>query len=665
MFNYGGLGGMASANMVSGVQQGYDWVGDQMDKSAKRKILQESWSIDKMAKLNSLQDNMMKTMNKANLMKSAYPGFSDQTVQGLWKQMQDTQKKLEQEDGDKIKNTIVSWLGAEDKDVATKQLNGMVRQRPDLAQKLGADPRVEFRTFEPTSENDVKVVQDYLSKTDPMWKQYNDQGKRDAAIRAMKTGAILNYGNKVVDMFSFAQATGALVSGDPDKVKRFEETLNRTLNEDETVVTTETEDKVATGTEQAQAKKSNLPRGVRNNNPGNIRYGEFAKRLGATGKDDKGFAIFPDYKSGEQAIAKLLDTRSYKNLTGKQAMMRYAPPSENNTSKYIAFMEKKGVPMNKKVSEMTPDEKQAMVDAIVHYENGMPTEKIASIVDDTSTVAGEAPQTQQEGYAQPQQDMQTTPFGNQLSGEDRYQLARQLAGLGDDRTSMEKNYQFLEEKLGKDLAQNYISQKAVFNAKPFQYQQLISDRLSQLENYVKGGELDPEMAQIMAKQYQDDIMDKERYGTSYTADQAKAKKAIQNSELWNVAKTNPVKVTKPVLNQMMLNEKMLKPLSPTIETSFESSARLAERANKIIHTIDKVGPGNFFRGGTEGIIQWAGTRAPDETAAAVTNLKTWIDKLSGSDRKLDPKEVAQKLENTVGLNSELGMLISDYMLCIL
>jgi len=163
--------------------------------------------------------------------------------------------------------------------------------------------------------------------------------------------------------------------------------------------------------------------GVRNNNPGNIRYGEFAKKLGATGKDDKGFAIFPDYQSGEQAIAKLLDTKSYKNLSGKQAMMRYAPPSENNTSNYIAFMEKKGVPMDKKVSDMTPEEKQAMVNAIVHYENGMPPERIASIVGDTSTVASEPAQQPQEGYSQQAQQAQQayqpqdTPHTQQTQGQ--------------------------------------------------------------------------------------------------------------------------------------------------------------------------------------------------------------------------------------------------------
>jgi hypothetical protein len=43
-------------------------------------------------------------------------------------------------------------------------------------------------------------------------------------------------------------------------------------------------------------------RGIRNNNPGNIRYGDFARRHGATGQDANGFAIFPDASTGLRAI---------------------------------------------------------------------------------------------------------------------------------------------------------------------------------------------------------------------------------------------------------------------------------------------------------------------------------------------------------------------------
>jgi hypothetical protein len=48
-----------------------------------------------------------------------------------------------------------------------------------------------------------------------------------------------------------------------------------------------------------------LTRGLRNNNPGNIEFGSFAKKYGATGSDGR-FAIFPTMVDGIRAIAELL-----------------------------------------------------------------------------------------------------------------------------------------------------------------------------------------------------------------------------------------------------------------------------------------------------------------------------------------------------------------------
>lgn len=52
-----------------------------------------------------------------------------------------------------------------------------------------------------------------------------------------------------------------------------------------------------------------ITRGERNNNPGNIKYGAFAARLGATGEDSGGFAVFPTATQGINAIGANL--RSY------------------------------------------------------------------------------------------------------------------------------------------------------------------------------------------------------------------------------------------------------------------------------------------------------------------------------------------------------------------
>lgn len=82
----------------------------------------------------------------------------------------------------------------------------------------------------------------------------------------------------------------------------------------------------------------------RNNNPGNIEYGDYALSKGAIpfahGKNKpqtpaERFAIFPTYEIGRNAKAGLIfEGKNYKNLTLDDAIKRYAPPSENDTAGY-------------------------------------------------------------------------------------------------------------------------------------------------------------------------------------------------------------------------------------------------------------------------------------------------------------------------------------------
>lgn len=74
-------------------------------------------------------------------------------------------------------------------------------------------------------------------------------------------------------------------------------------------------------------------RANRNNNPGNIEFGEFAIAHGATGSDGR-FAIFPDAATGFAALTALL-VNFYKGLTLPQFVEKYAPSSENDTGAYV------------------------------------------------------------------------------------------------------------------------------------------------------------------------------------------------------------------------------------------------------------------------------------------------------------------------------------------
>lgn len=81
-------------------------------------------------------------------------------------------------------------------------------------------------------------------------------------------------------------------------------------------------------------------RAARNNNPGNIEYGNFTKTFGAIGTDGR-FAIFPDSETGFNCMKKLLSTsKNYAGKTIKEIVLKYAPPFENNVEQYIKAIEK-------------------------------------------------------------------------------------------------------------------------------------------------------------------------------------------------------------------------------------------------------------------------------------------------------------------------------------
>src|SRR3954464_4638270 len=79
-----------------------------------------------------------------------------------------------------------------------------------------------------------------------------------------------------------------------------------------------------------------LPRGLRNNNPGNMEPGGWQ---GETGNDGR-FAIFDSMENGIRGLGKQL--MAYQDKYGihtvRRAISRWAPGNENDTDGYIDFM---------------------------------------------------------------------------------------------------------------------------------------------------------------------------------------------------------------------------------------------------------------------------------------------------------------------------------------
>ena len=110
-------------------------------------------------------------------------------------------------------------------------------------------------------------------------------------------------------------------------------------------------------------------RAWRNNNEGNIRFGDYAKSKGAIGADKDGFAIFPNEETGHKAKEDLIfNNKNYKDKTLDEAIHRYAPPNENNTSWYQKTVKDSVGGQNKKMSEYTPEERQSIMAAMKKVE---------------------------------------------------------------------------------------------------------------------------------------------------------------------------------------------------------------------------------------------------------------------------------------------------------
>lgn len=122
--------------------------------------------------------------------------------------------------------------------------------------------------------------------------------------------------------------------------------------------------------------KRTLPRGIRNNNPGNLEWGDPWQGLDPDGRSqDKRFAVFKDPAMGIRAIARTLITYQdkYGIQTIEDAIHRWAPPNENDTVSYASHVAKlAGVSYNQIVNFQDYHVLRGLVEGIIRHENGNP-----------------------------------------------------------------------------------------------------------------------------------------------------------------------------------------------------------------------------------------------------------------------------------------------------
>ena len=115
-------------------------------------------------------------------------------------------------------------------------------------------------------------------------------------------------------------------------------------------------------------------RGIRNNNPGNIRHGG-SKWVGMSKtQNDPAFVQFVAPEYGIRALGILLRNywRRYRLNTVRLIINKYAPGTENDTAAYIADVANRlGVSPDTPLDMTSPAVIRALIDAITWHENGV------------------------------------------------------------------------------------------------------------------------------------------------------------------------------------------------------------------------------------------------------------------------------------------------------
>ena len=112
-------------------------------------------------------------------------------------------------------------------------------------------------------------------------------------------------------------------------------------------------------------------RGIRNNNPGNIRLSgtTWQGQVPPAEQTDDEFVQFTDPKYGIRAMARILNNYALRGLnTIREVISTWAPPSENNTESYIHAVAQR---LNLSPDSIIVDSaKPALIAAIIQHENG-------------------------------------------------------------------------------------------------------------------------------------------------------------------------------------------------------------------------------------------------------------------------------------------------------
>ena len=118
------------------------------------------------------------------------------------------------------------------------------------------------------------------------------------------------------------------------------------------------------------------PRGLRNNNPGNLRQSGVRFKGEVVPSQDPAFKQFETIAWGYRAMFVVLNTyRKRGACTICDLLGRYAPPSENPTDDYLRFVaHRSAVGADDEVDTLDRETMTAIAAAMSAFENGSPAD---------------------------------------------------------------------------------------------------------------------------------------------------------------------------------------------------------------------------------------------------------------------------------------------------
>lgn len=116
------------------------------------------------------------------------------------------------------------------------------------------------------------------------------------------------------------------------------------------------------------------PRGIRNHNPGNLRWGDpWQGLVPAKRRTDKAFCQFVSAAYGIRALSRTLITYQdkYGLRTVRQIISRWAPASENDAQAYVQVVARQiGRGADDQLDMQSYRDLRAVTEAIIRHENG-------------------------------------------------------------------------------------------------------------------------------------------------------------------------------------------------------------------------------------------------------------------------------------------------------